>query len=203
MRTHRRKPTFKAALPQRLRAEEEAHPEAAVEVWAMDEHRVGLKPVVGRVWAPRGAGAVAPVDPGYEWLYVAGFVHPESGHTSSWLLSGVDGPVFNLLLRAFAREQGVGPKKRILLVLDQAGWHDSHALEPIEGLTLIPLPPYSPELQPSERLWPLLDEPLVNRAFATLADVEPLLEKRCLWLADSPDVVRARTLFHWWPRARQ
>jgi transposase len=47
-------------------------------------------------------------------------------------------------------------------VLDQAGWHGSQALEPIEGLTLIPLPAYSPELQPVERVWPLVDEPLAN-----------------------------------------
>lgn len=87
----------------------------------MDEHRVGLKPILRRVWTPPGEAPIAPVDPGYEWLYVAGFVHPQSGTSSFWLLSGVDGPVFALLLKSFAEEQGVGRRKRILLVLDQAG----------------------------------------------------------------------------------
>ena len=86
----------------------------------MDEHRVGLKPILRRVWTPPGEAPIARVDPGYEWLYVAGFVHPESGKSSFWLLSGVNGPVFSLLLKAFAEEQGVGKRKRILLVLDQA-----------------------------------------------------------------------------------
>lgn len=63
------------------------------------------------------------------------------------------------------------------------------------------LPPYSPELQQSERIWPLLDEPLANRAFATLAEVEAVLEDRCVWLADSPDVIRAQASFHRWPTA--
>lgn len=51
---------------------------------------------------------MATVSPGYEWLYVAGFVHPESGRISYWRLSGVDAPVFDLMLKAFAKEQGVG-----------------------------------------------------------------------------------------------
>ena len=123
-----------------------------------------------------------------------------SGRSSLWLLSGVDGPIFDLLLTAFAREQGVGRRKRILLVLDQAGWHGSHVVSPPTGLTLVDLPPYSPELQPVERVWPLVDEPLANRAFQTLAQVTALLEDRCVRLTDSPDVIRAHTLFHWWPR---
>jgi transposase len=167
----------------------------------MDEHRVGLKPILRRVWARRGEPVVAPVDPGYEWLYVAGFVHPQSGRSSFWLLSGVDGGVFALLLRAFAQEQGVGRRKRILLVLDQAGWHGSQEIPVIPGLSLVPLPAYSPELQPVERVWPLMDEPLANRAFATIAEVEQVLESRCVTLNRRPKQIRAHTLFHWWPRS--
>lgn len=85
-------------------------------------------------------------------------------------------------------------------MLDGAGWHGAHEVVPPEGLSLIFLPPYSPELQPSERLWPLVDEPLANRAFASLKEVEAVLEDRCVRLTDMPDVIRAHTLFHWWPR---
>src|SRR5919206_597343 len=71
-----------------------------------------------------------------------------------------------------------------------------------DGLHLVPLPPYSPELQPAERLWPLVDEPLANRAFDTLAALDTVLGDRCVYLADHPEVVRGYTAFHWWPRAR-
>lgn len=169
----------------------------------MDEHRLGLKPVLRRVWTPPGEAPIAAVNPGYEWLYVASFVHPESGRSSFWLLSGVNGPVFDLLLKAFAEEQEVGRRKRILLVLDQAGWHGSGEIERLPGLTRVFLPAYSPELQPVERMWPLVDEPLANRAFRTLADLERVLEERCVRLTEMPEVIRARTLFHWWPPAQQ
>jgi len=76
----------------------------------------------------------------------------------------VDGPIFDLVLTAFAREQVVGRRKRILFVLDQAGWYGSHVVSPTAGLTLLDLLPYSPELQPVERVRPLVDEPPANRA---------------------------------------
>ena len=49
------------------------------------------------------------------------------------------------------------PKKKVLLVEDNAGWHRSKKVKDIEGLTVDFLPPYSPELQPAERLWSLVD----------------------------------------------
>jgi hypothetical protein len=52
-----------------------------VEAWAVDEHRLGLLPVVRRVWAPRGRRPVAPVRRAYAWLYVYGFVRPRTGQT--------------------------------------------------------------------------------------------------------------------------
>src|SRR3712207_8341539 len=52
---------------------------------------------------------------------------------------------------------------RSILVLDNAGWHGPEDLAVPDGISLGFLPPYSPELQPAEHLWPLLDEPVVNR----------------------------------------
>ena len=45
-----------------------------------------------------------------------------------------------------------------MLVLDQAGWHGAKALRVPEAVTLVPLPPSSPELDPVERLWLYLRE---------------------------------------------
>jgi transposase len=167
----------------------------------MDEHRVGLKPILRTVWAPRGERPRAVVNPRYEWTYLSAFVHPESGSTSFWLTPTVNKAVFLLMLRAFAEEQRVGKRKRIILVLDNAGWHVDEAEVP-EGIVLDFLPPYSPELQPAERLWVLCDEPLVNRSYATIEDLERELGARCVELSNMPDVIRAHTLFHWWPRTR-
>lgn len=175
------------------------HPRVPVEVWAFDEHRIGLKPVQRRVWAKRGSQPVALVHHRYEWLYLYGFVRPHTGATSWWLLPTVRTTVFSQVLAAFAREVGAGPHKHILLVLDNAGWHTSADLQVPAGVTLVFLPPYSPELQPAERLWPLTNAPLLNRAFASLDDLIAVQSDRCCTLASQPRRIRAATRFHWWP----
>src|SRR4051794_10000329 len=59
-------------------------------------------------------------------------------------------------------------------------------------------PPYSPKLQPAEHLWPVLDEPLANQYFATLADLEHVVSERCRVL--NHDQLKPGTNFHWWPK---
>lgn len=106
---------------------------------------------------------------------------------------------FNLVLQSFATTVGVGQNKLILLVLDRAGWHMSKKVEWPEGLIFEPLPPYSPELQPAERLWSLADEPLVNKNFETLEALETVLAQRCRILAQMKPQIQALTHYHWWP----
>ena len=166
----------------------------------MDEHRLGLKPILGKLWAPRGKRPIVRVQHRYEWLYLYAFACPESGSSQYWLLPEVNTPAFQLVLDAFARSTGAGPNKRVLLVLDNAGWHTSGTLKVPKGLELVFLPPYSPELQPAERLWALTDVALKNRHFASLADLHATLAATCQTLETCPDQVRANTLFHWWPR---
>jgi transposase len=171
-----------------------------VEVWAVDEHRIGLKPLVRRVWAPRGQRPLAPVQHRYQWRYLVGFVHPASGRTCFHLASSVSIPLFETELAAFARQAGASPTKQLVLVLDRAGWHTSARLRVPEHVHLLFLPPYSPELQPAEHLWPLTNAPLVNRHFATIEELEEAQATGCLALQHQPERVRSTTRFRWWPQ---
>ncbi len=82
----------------------------------------------------------------------------KTGEVHSLILPTVNAEVFSLALENFASEVGAAKRKRILLVLDQAGWHTAKKLRIPEGIHLEFLPSHSPELQPSERLWPLSNE---------------------------------------------
>ena len=88
-------------------------------------------------------------------------------------------------------------KKKVLLVEDNAGWHRSNKVEEIEGITVEFLPPYSPELQPAERLWLLVDEPLVNQNFETIDEIEKILSSRCNTLTDMKQEIKNLTNYHW------
>ncbi|MEY2833628.1 MAG: hypothetical protein RLZZ574_2887 [Cyanobacteriota bacterium] len=75
--------------------------------------------------------------------------------------------------------------------------HRSKKAEIPSGIELEFLPPYSPELQPAERLWTLVDEPLVNEHFETIDEIEQTLIKRCNILREMKDEIRNLTDYHW------
>jgi len=179
-----------------------AHPEAAVTLWARDEHRVGLLPVVRRVWAPRGQRPTARVRRRYEWLSADGFVRPRTGQTWWCPLPTVSVAAMTLALATFAQDEGIGPRRRAVLAVDHAGWHTSGKLELPARVHLAFLPPASLEPPPAERLWPLLDVPAANRAFAGIAELEDVLVGRCPALEADRRTVTAHTRFHRWPRER-
>jgi hypothetical protein len=178
-----------------------AHPEAIVEAWCQDEARRGLKPLTRRVWAPKGRRPTARSTHRYEWSYVYGFAHPPTGRSEWLILPRVDAPAMSLALARFAAAVGAGPTKRVVLVLDNAGWHTSASVVVPEGLHLVFPPPHTPELQPAEHLWPLLNEALANQSFADVIALDDRLEQRCRQLLEQPERIKAATHFHWWPAA--
>lgn len=179
----------------------EERPAARWEVWGQDEARIGLKPILRRVWAPRGQRPVAFHRPRYKWLYVYGFVRPITGETCLLVMPGVSVEEFELALEHFARTRGVGPDLQIVLVLDGAGWHKATRLKVPEGIHLVFQPAYSPQLQPAERLWPLINEHVANRTHHDLDHLWSEVEQRCGWLEAHPEAIRPRTSFYWWEEA--
>ena len=174
-------------------------PDAHVEVWAHDQARRGLKPIVRRVWARRGHRPVAVSTHQYQWSYVYGFVHPADGRTRWLILPTVNTAARQVALTTFAQAEGGGRRKQILVVLDGAPWHRTPELRLPPGLPLVFLPPRTPELQPAERLWPALNEGLANRPYASIQGLDRAVGRRCRQLLAQPDRIRALTAYHWWP----
>lgn len=156
-----------------------------------------------RVWAPRGQRPTAWVQRRYAWLYVYAFVRPTTGQSWWALVPTVSTDAFAVALAAFARDEGIDATHRAVLALDGAGWHTARALTIPAGIDLVPLPPASPELQPAERLWSLVDEVVANRTFADLDDLETVLVARCRTLRANRRQIKASTRYHWWPRERR
>lgn len=155
------------------------------------------------MWAPIGQRPVAFVRQRFAWRhlrYLVGFVHPATGRTIFHLATSVSIPLFEVELAAFARAVGAGPHKQIVLVLDRAGWHTSTRLRIPKHVHLLFLPPYSPELQPAEHLWPLTNTCLINRHFSNIEDLEDAQFARCADLQRHPELIRSTTRFHWWPQ---
>lgn len=165
----------------------------------MDEHRIGLKPITRRVWAPVGERPIAFGHHRFEWLYVYGFIEPATGRTVWNVAEAVCKEMFELVLADFAKAVGAGTAKRIVLQIDQAGWHGPENLAVPEGIRFVFQPAHSPELQSAEHLWDFVDEPLVNRCFDTIESLDRAVGDRCVALMEQTQMIRASTLFHWWP----
>jgi hypothetical protein len=179
---------------------QQAHPQARVALWTTDHQRIGLKPMVRRGWGPRGQRPQAVVQPRKQWCYRYALVQPTAGRTWWLLRPTVSIVAFTLALRAFAQAVGAGPGKQVLVVRAGAGWHTSLHVDVPAGSHVHFLPPYTPDLQPAERLWPLPNEALANRQFQDRAGRPAAPVQRCLTLQRQPEVIRAHTTFHGWPQ---
>jgi transposase len=102
-------------------------------------------------------------------------------------------PLFAAELTAFAQAVGASLRKQIVLVLDRAGWHSTQRLRVPDHVHLLFLPPYSPELQPAEHLWPLTNTPLINRHFASIEELEDAQLAHCAALQRQPERIRSTT----------
>ncbi len=148
-----------------------------------------------------GRRPVARLKRGYGWTYLYGSVHPESGEVYWLILPTVNAKLFSMALREFAKEVRAGEQRRIVLVVDKAGWHTGGEVEVPEGIHLEFLPSGSPELQPAERLWPLTNEAVANSFFEKIEELEEALVERCIELLDQTETIRDLTNYRWWPQA--
>lgn len=123
--------------------------------------------------------------PGYKNFYLFSAINPKTGEEFTLQLPTVDTDMMSLYLANMREEY---PGKHILLVLDGAGWHRAKALVVPEGIELFFLPPYSPELNPVERLWQWLRRHVCrNRLFASLSELDDAIVQA--WYRIQPGLI--------------
>lgn len=105
------------------------------------------------MWARRGQRPRGARDRRYQWTYLFGAVCPARRVSAALVLPKANTQTFALHLEEISRQ--VAPGAHALLVLDGAGWHRADIPVP-DNLTLLPLPPYAPELNPMENVWQYL-----------------------------------------------
>ena len=166
------------------------HPDKTLEVWFSDEARFGQQGTITRVWALCGSRPSVVRQTKYEWLYVIGAVCPQTGKSSGLLCPSINAAVMNIYLQQFSRE--LAEDVHGVLIWDQAGFHQSKALKVPDNITLIPLPPYSPELNPVENLWHYLRSHYwSNRAYVDYDDLRVAAIQAWQKAALDPEIVKS------------
>lgn len=103
-----------------------------------------------RIWADTGSRPTAPRTLGFASAYLFGAVCPAEGKAAAILMPKANTSAMTLHLREVSHH--VPADAHAIMFLDNAAWHRAKALEVPADLTLLPLPPYSPELNPAERI---------------------------------------------------
>jgi transposase len=142
---------FKEIVVEQIAAIAADHPAEEVRVYFQDEARFGTQGTITRVWARKGSRPRAVRQNGRQWLYVLMAVCAATGTASALIMPGLNTEVVNLFLEQFSRDLPAGV--HAVLIWDGAGFHSGKDLVVPENVSLIRLPPYSPELNPVENLW--------------------------------------------------
>src|SRR5262249_32776523 len=178
-------------FPDRIAEVVAAHPGERVETWFEDEARFGQQGTLTRVWAERGTRPTAPKQVGYANLHVLTAVCPATGQAEGLICQRLNAGVVQLFLDQLSATIPVGV--HVALVWDGACWHTAGSLRVRANLTLIPLPPYSPELNPVERLWLYLrGHHWSNRVYKGIGALEAAAE--CAWRVVCLDPDKSKTV---------
>lgn len=165
-----------------------------------DEARIGQQGTLTRVWARTGSRPSAVRQTEYEWVYLWAAVEPATGASVAMITPTVDTALMRQFLAGLSGT--LAPDEHAVLVLDNAGWHVAKALEVPANLTLLFLPPYSPELNPAERLWAWLrSHQLANRVYADYQELLNATDRA--WLTLDPETIKSVCKCPWIERALQ
>src|SRR5215208_1617488 len=135
-----------------------------------DEMRVGQKNKLTYRWARQGSRPRAIHDQRTQSTYLFGAVCPERGAGAALVLPFCNTEAMQLHLDEIATK--VSPGAHAVLVLDQAGWHGAKDLKVPRNISLLPLPPRAPELNPQENIWQFMRQNwLSNRIFKSFDDI--------------------------------
>jgi len=133
-------------------------------VWFQDEARFGQQGTVARGWAPTGSRPRVVKQTRYDWVHVLGAVCPQTGKTAGLISPHLNTQAVNAFFDQMAQE--IADDVHVVMIWDGAGFHRGKDLKVPANITLITLPPYSPELNPVENLWHYLrDHHWANRAY--------------------------------------
>jgi hypothetical protein len=162
----------------------------------MDEARFGLIPIFRRCWAYKGHRPILDVQFRYEWEYMFSVVEPCTGETFTMLWSTVNLEVMQCFLEAYS--QSLDSDVICVMSLDGAGWHSEKGLDWPDNIIPIKQPAYSPECNPTERLWTWVRDRLANKVWSSIEELTNRLIEIARDFGKYQQTIKSWVNFHWW-----
>ena len=160
-----------------------------------DETRFGHISDPRRCGAPTGVRPVVSGQIVREYEYAFAALSPHDGAPDTLVLPSVHAEAMSVFLAEVAQRHA---DEFILMILDGAGWHKAKRLQVPANMKLIPLPSWSPQLNPVEHLWDEVREKwFSNRVFASMSAVEEQLVTALQTLEEDRPRVASLSGFDW------
>lgn len=156
--------------------------------------RFGLMSNFRRSWSPVGERAVLPQQHEYVNEYLFSAIAPLSGNSFHLILPSMTSDITHLFLRELKKQH---PNRHVGVVWDNAPCHRRKDMREIEGLTVVHLPAYSPELNPTERFFEEMRRVTSNRIFESLEAQEELITKAVNDWSDDIERMKRLTGYEW------
>jgi len=153
------------------------HSKRPLRIWVSDEARFGLQPSLRRAWVTRGVRAHKSSNCRYDWQYIWGALQIGGGGSEFMYSNRADGDMSAGFLEQISQRD---PYAIHVMIWDGASFHPRNKdLRIPSNVVVLRQPPYSPELNPVEKLWDMLRDGLCNRRWKSL---DHLLEAATRWL---------------------
>jgi len=143
-------------------------------LYFQDESRFGLKTHIGRCLTARGVKPIVKYQHAFKNTYLYGSFSPINGDSFVYEIEGTTSEIFYSYISEFSKHK---PEELKIIMIDNAGFHSLSKYEIPNNIVFIRIPPYSPELNHSEKIWAYIKQYYKNRIFENLENVK-------LWLHD-------------------
>jgi len=143
-----------------------------VNLYFQDESRFGLKTHVGKCLTAKGVKPITQYQHAFKNTYLYGSFSPINGDSFVSEIEGTTSEIFHQYLVAFSLHK---PKEVKVIIIDNAAFHSMKNYSLPKNIKLIRIPPYSPELNPAERIWQYIKQNYKNNVFKTLKNVKKWL----------------------------
>ena len=152
--------------------------------------KVGQRNTLSKVWSKNGKRPEVPRQQQYLYTNLFGAVNVLPGETESIIIDYSGYTVTEELLELISKR--TKPTRIAVVILDKAAWHTTSKIKKFDNLVLLPLPPYSPELNSIEQVWAYLRRHyLSNRIFLNFDDIVTSLSDAWLSLSSSPHILKS------------
>lgn len=125
--------------------------------WSQDESRFGLKTITRRVLTALGIKPIGPIQWNYQSFYLYGAVEPLTGDSFFLEFSHLDADCFQIFLEQLSQAY---PHSLNVIQLDNGRFHSAKKLQIPNNIVLLFQPPYSPDVNPIERVWQSMKDQL-------------------------------------------